>query len=188
MANDDSRPVRRAISLEETSVEELLGRIIINWNNFEAICRELLCQLCGRPPGIAALTNELHGSTLYLALKASASDNVAPELEETVTLLSNGLCRLIEHRNYYVHGSTSYGGQTGQESLRVRTSSAKAQIKVYEDDIDKRELYEIGCDCAELGMIAADVTFYLIAKRQGQPVSLPDKPFLPPRLRKSRLP
>jgi len=48
--DNGSRPDRRAPPLQGVSVAELLGRIIITWNNLEAACRDLLCFLCGHPP------------------------------------------------------------------------------------------------------------------------------------------
>lgn len=184
--DNGSRPDRRTPLLRDVSIAELLGRIIITWNNLEASCRSLLSFLCDHPPGIKSLTNELNGQSLYLALRSLGPHSVAPETQEIVEALAQGLQRLNDHRNYYVHGAMSVGGATGRETLTLTTSYAKGEIKIYEDIISKREMWEISEDAAILGLRAFDLCSYLMLKKQGLSPKLPDKPFLPPELKKTR--
>lgn len=186
MGKTSARPERRALPLDQVSIEELLGQIVINWNNFEGLCRILLCHLCGAPPGIKSLTNELNGSSLYFALKSAAAEAAHPEVRKIVECLAEGLNRLNEHRNYYVHGASSIDGVTGQGCLLLSASYAKGEVRIYENRVEKREMYEIACDCAGLGMEAFNLTSYLMLKERGQAPALPDMPFLPPKLEKTR--
>ena len=180
------RPSRRLYALDDISIEELLGRIIITWNNFEAMCRDLLCDLCGNPPGIKSLTNELNGSSLYFALRSAAEGSAAPETREIVERLAEGLNRLNEHRNYYVHGASSRDFSSGSEMLVLKTSYAKGEIRVYEDRISKQEMLEISEDCAALSADVFNLVCYLRAKTKHHTPVFPDMPFLPPKLKKSR--
>jgi len=96
MGKGNGRPARRVLPLDDVSIEELLGRIIINWNNFEALCRSLLCHLCGSPQGIKSLTNELNGASLYFALRSAGTESGFPETRDFVDCLAEGLNRLNE--------------------------------------------------------------------------------------------
>ncbi len=177
-----NRPERREYSLVDVSFEHLLGCLIIAWNNAEKSSKLLLNYLLGHPPGIFAVTNELNGQSLWYALKASATTSAHQELSEHVLEIATAIERLNEHRNYYVHGAIEKKGQY----LVLRTEYAKSVIREYEDNIEKSEIFQLVSDCEDTGMAAIELTSYLILKRQGQSVSLPDRHFLPPQLNKTR--
>ncbi len=80
----------------------------------------------------------------------------------------------------------SIGGATGQETLTLTTSYAKGEIKIYEDTVSKHEMWEISEDAAILGLRAFDLCSYLMLKKQGLNPQLPERPFLPPELKKTR--
>lgn len=104
------------------------------------------------------------------------------EIEEHVRQISIALERLNEHRNYFVHGSLKKEG----EHLVLRTEYAKGEVREYEDRVDKQEILQLVRDCDDIGMCAIDIIAYLILKKMGRASSLPDKPFLPPQLDKTR--
>ncbi|WP_162929772.1 hypothetical protein [Brucella pseudintermedia] len=177
-----NRPDRRQYPLHDISIEHLVGSLVISWNNAENSSKLLLNRLLGGPAGIQAVTNELNGQSLWFALRAASSTSIHNEIEDHVRQLSIALERLNEHRNYFVHGSLSKEG----EHLVLRTEYAKGEVREYEDHIDKQEIHQLVRDCEDIGMNAIDITAYLILKKMGRASSLPDKPFLPPQLDKTR--
>ncbi len=159
-----------------------MGSLVIAWNNAENSSKLLLNRLLGSPPGIQAVTNELNGQSLWFALKAASSQSVHTEIEEHVRQISIALERLNEHRNYFVHGSLNKEG----EHLVLRTEYAKGEVREYEDRFDKQEIHQLVRDCDDIGMCAIDITAYLMLKKMDRASSLPDTPFLPPQLDKTR--
>ncbi|GAA5627438.1 hypothetical protein Brsp05_02727 [Brucella sp. NBRC 12953] len=177
-----NRPDRRQYPLHDISIEHLVGSLVIAWNNAENSSKLLLNRLLGSPPGIQAVTNELNGQSLWFALKAASSQSVHTEIEEHVRQISIALERLNEHRNYFVHGSLNKEG----EHLVLRTEYAKGEVREYEDRFDKQEIHQLVRDCDDIGMCAIDITAYLMLKKMDRASSLPDTPFLPPQLDKTR--
>lgn len=177
-----NRPDRRQYPLHDFSIEHLVGSLVISWNNAENSSKLLLNRLLGSPPGIQAVTNELNGQSLWFALRAASSRSIHSEIEEHVRQISIALEWLNEHRNYFVHGSMQKEG----EHLVLRTEYAKGEVREYEDHVDKQEIHQLIRDCDDTGMCAIDITAYLMLKKMGRASSLPDKPFLPPQLDKTR--
>jgi len=177
-----NRPDRRQYPLHDISIEHLVGSLVISWNNAENSSKLLLNRLLGSPAGIQAVTNELNGQSLWFALRAASSRSMHHEIEEHVRQISIALERLNEHRNYFVHGSLKKEG----EHLVLRTEYAKGEVREYEDRVDKQEILQLVRDCDDIGMCAIDIIAYLILKKMGRASSLPDKPFLPPQLDKTR--
>lgn len=176
-----SRPDRRVPYLGEVSIEALLGSVVISWNNFEALCRELLKELSGNAPPVDALTAELGGMLLYNALRAVSRVSGAPELRDAIDELAEAFDRLREHRNYYIHGASSASDQ----HLALRDKTAKTKICVFEDEISKEEIYLVSADCEELALFAFEMWSYLRLKRQDRQTEWRSMPFLPPKLAKN---
>lgn len=177
-----NRPDRREYPLHDVSIEHLVGALVIAWNNAENCSKILLNRLLGHPPGIQVVTNELNGQSLWFAVRAASSGSIHLEIEDHVRQISIALERLNEHRNYFVHGSLAKEG----EYLVLRTEYAKGEVREYEDRVDKREMHQLVRDCEDIGMSAMDITAYLILKKMGRACSLPEMPFLPPQLDKTR--
>lgn len=177
-----SRPDRRRYPLMDISFAHLLGELVMAWNNTENCCRMLLNHLLGQPNGVKSVTNELNGQSLWFALRALASSSAHPEIEPHIREISVSIERLNEHRNYFVHGAKEEHGSF----LILRTEYAKGEIREYEDKIDKQEMHQLIRDCEDMGMCALNIIAYLMLKRQDPLTSLPEMPFLPPQLDKTR--
>jgi hypothetical protein len=165
------------------------GHMIITWNVAESSLIRLLAGLCGTGSVSTILkaqivTAELGSIGLSNALRTFADIILPPKLTEAVNHAVEYYERLRTYRNYYTHGITHILPVSDGPRGFIRIITAKGSLTEEKDFVSFNDLKFVSGHASCLHSYVETISNHLFSVEWR--FSLPDKPLLPNKLRKTR--